>query len=78
MKGNQFLSIREALGLSVNEMATAIGYTGEHASVTIREYERDAKPIPAYIARLVWLMHEYLEVWDAGPDFYRGGKWLGI
>lgn len=58
MQGAEMRAIRERLNLSELGLARQIGYTGTDRNDTtrIREYERDKKQIPLYIARLVWLI----------------------
>ncbi len=58
MNGAEMKQIRQRLGMSELQLARAIGYTGtdRNDNTRIREYERDKKQIPLYIARLVWLI----------------------
>lgn len=62
MKGIEFRAIRKRLGLSKNQFAGQLGYTGNsHNNTTqIERFERDRKQIPLYIARLAWLMDQVI------------------
>jgi transcriptional regulator with XRE-family HTH domain len=57
MNGLEMKAIRERLGMTREQFARAIGYTGtDRNNVTrVRKYEHGAVQIPLYIARLVWL-----------------------
>jgi hypothetical protein len=52
--GAELRSIREAFGLSASAMGRALGYSGPRANVAVlvRCFERDARSIPAPVARL--------------------------
>jgi hypothetical protein len=52
--GAELKAIRHRLGLSTIALGRALGYEGsdDTASVTIRRYESDARPIPPWIGRL--------------------------
>jgi len=54
MTGEELKEIRQAFNLSAASMGRALGYSGPKANiaVTIRRLERDARPIPAPVARL--------------------------
>jgi transcriptional regulator with XRE-family HTH domain len=55
MTGPEFATIRKSLGLSVIEMARALGYQGTDntVAVTVRRYEApNGRPIPPWIERL--------------------------
>lgn len=64
MRGSEFSAIRARLGLSEARFAALLGYTGtpRNNQTRIREYERDKKQIPLYIARLAWLIHRIVNV----------------
>lgn len=82
MDGNEFKAIRERLGLSKNQFAQELGYTGSsHNNTTlIDRYETGrGRPIPLYIARLAWLIDRistYTDVSSAVPVEYRGSRIL--
>ncbi|MEO9297346.1 hypothetical protein [Devosia alba] len=54
MTGPELKAIRHRLGLSTTLMGRAFGYVGSDvtASVTIRKYESEARPIPPWLGRL--------------------------
>lgn len=58
MKGWQFKEIRLRLGLSRDQMAIYLGYTGSHKThySTMQKFEDGLKIIPPYIARLMFLI----------------------
>jgi transcriptional regulator with XRE-family HTH domain len=58
MDGVEFKTIREQLGLTKNQFATMIGYTGTSSNntITISRYESGKRQVPLYIARFVWLL----------------------
>lgn len=45
-------TIRHRLGFTVEQMARALGYTGENAATQLRRYEAGTRDVPEYIARL--------------------------
>ena len=54
MQGKELKAIRHELGLSAVELGRALGYAGtdNSASVTIRRYEANLRPIPPLVDRL--------------------------
>lgn len=62
MQGAEFRAIRERLGLSEAEFAAELGYTGKGKNrvKVIGDFEADRKRIPLYIARLAWLIDDYV------------------
>lgn len=71
MDGNEFRAIRERLGLSKNQFAQELGYTGSsHNNTTlIDRYETGrGRQIPLYIARLAWLLERIAAYADSGSD----------
>lgn len=70
------------MGLSRDEFAEELGYVGTERNNGHRlgEYERGKKPIPQYIARLAFMIHEHWEAeehhlpdWPDWPA-YRNAK----
>lgn len=72
MNGAEMRAIRKRLNLDELGLARQIGYTGtDRNDITrIREYERDKKQIPLYIARLVWLIGETVR-----ENLREAGQW---
>jgi hypothetical protein len=72
MQGSELRSIRRSLGLTVRELGYAIGYRGNHntVSVAIRLYEGDKKPIPLWIGLLASMFgrHGVPPEWTLGPN----------
>lgn len=56
MTGAQLATIRQQLGLSLVEMGRALGYEGNRntVQVAVSRYEAGDRPIPPWIANLVW------------------------
>lgn len=77
MQGAEMKVIRLRLNLSELGLARQIGYTGtdRNDATRIREYERDKKQIPLYIARLVWLID--LAVADSPSGLLHWPYWPG-
>jgi DNA-binding transcriptional regulator YiaG len=61
MTGEDMKAIRHELGLSTVQLGRAFGYAGEDntASVVIRKYESGARPIPAYLQRLLLMFQRH-------------------
>jgi transcriptional regulator with XRE-family HTH domain len=71
MNGAELRKIREKMGLERLELARLIGYTGSDRNDIdrIKRYERDAKQVPLYIARLVWLLAAHQRRTSILPEF---------
>lgn len=61
MTPSEFRHIRTSMGMELVPFARELGYNGRDSSdaYLIQQYERGKKPIPAYIARLAYLIHEH-------------------
>ena len=61
MTGAEMKAIRKRLGLSTTQLGRAFGYMGRDntASVLIRTYESDGRPIPLYLERLLILYEKH-------------------
>lgn len=44
---------RDTLGLTLEQLARALGYTGTHARMTVNKMESGAKPITPPVERLI-------------------------
>lgn len=55
-------ALRNALGISVNEMADAIGLDGDNAGDRVREMERGAKPVTGPMQRVLAYMAQAVEL----------------
>ena len=74
MQGKELKAIRRELGLSAVELGRALGYAGtdNSASVTIRRYEANMRPIPPLVDRLARcfrLLYEKLGILPEDIDF---------
>jgi len=71
MNGAELKRLRLAMRLDELQVGRAIGYTGTDRNVInrIREFERDKKQVPLYIARLVWLMGRFFAKTGGLPKF---------
>jgi transcriptional regulator with XRE-family HTH domain len=59
LSGDQLKTIRQGLGLSVRDMARALGFEGVNSALALRRYERGEKPIPPKIARLAIMFSRF-------------------
>ena len=61
MTGAELKATRKQIGISVEALGRALGYSGNAntVSVQIRRYETDARPIPPWIGRLVLMYGRY-------------------
>ena len=61
MTGEELRGIGQAFGLSASAMGRALGYSGPKANIAvhIRRLERDARPIPTPVARLVQMFRKH-------------------
>ena len=66
MTPEEFKAIRTQLGLSQGHFAAELGYSGawRNNATLVKEYERGEKVIPAYIARLAYLLLEHYNAED--------------
>jgi transcriptional regulator with XRE-family HTH domain len=71
MTGSELKKIRQKMGLERLELARLMGYTGSDRNdiTRIKQYERDAKQVPLYIARLVWLLAAHQRRTSILPEF---------
>lgn len=60
--------VRHALGLSVSQMATAIGLDGDNAADRVREMERGARPISGPLRLLLGYMAQSAGAEPHAPD----------
>lgn len=71
MTGAELRTIRQSLGLSAYALGRALGYQGNRntVQVAIRLMESDARPIPPWIAHLVYMLgwHGVPERWPDEP-----------
>lgn len=70
MNGRDLHALREHMGLSKEELAKLIGYTGnpKNDANRIYNYER-SDLVPLYVARLVWLISCFHDEYGHWPDF---------
>jgi transcriptional regulator with XRE-family HTH domain len=71
MTGEEMKAIRQRLGLSTSQLGRAFGYMGKDntASVLIRTYESNGRPVPLYLERLLIMYDRYgiPEGWTERP-----------
>lgn len=72
MTGAELKAIRHRLGLTTTQLGRAFGYIGSDttASVTIRKYESEARPIPPWLGRPARMfdMHGVPPGWTDAPS----------
>lgn len=61
MDGQEMRRIRHKHGLTKHQWGLLMGYTGNENtnSSLVKRYEQGRRPIPLYIARLVFLLDQY-------------------
>lgn len=62
-------TIRHRLGLTVEQMARALGYTGDNSATQLRRYESGNRDAPEYIRRLalMFFWHGVPPAWGPVP-----------
>ena len=77
MKGAELRMIRRKLHLTKFEFGRLLGYQAERKPlvVLIHRLENGRKSIPAYIARLAWLIDR---VYDLNLGLYQAGRISGL
>lgn len=58
MSPTVFKLTRERLGLSQDELAAILGYTGENRYKTVSSFERGVRPVPMHVEKLVTAYRE--------------------
>ena len=66
MTGEEFKAIRVHIGMTWAEFGAELGLAGSlrNNSTRVAEYERNKKPIPAYLARLAFMLKEHFDAED--------------